>query len=241
MAGAALAERVRAVLAQDRERPNRIAFAHYRPSKEHAERLRQLPEPLRLPRAAWRGHARYAGRFQMPNFHHDFRQELQAVACALFDALGHGLAPELHRDVLQRRGQNPAEAEPSTRSAERVARAAGPKELVAAALAEWQSFEQRLAKHVRIEESWIFPAIQTHYPSLDLSFLVDDHRELLAAERRVGAQVRQAQGLDPAAIERALEELLAFDAQFMDHLGEEEEFVVPLCLGTQHCLLHGPK
>jgi hypothetical protein len=32
-----------------------------------------------------------------------------------------------------------------------------------------------------------------------------------------------------------------FDQEMMNHLGEEEEFVIPLCMSTCECLLHGPR
>ena len=105
------------------------------------------------------------------------------------------------------------------------------------ALAEWRDFETRMAKHIRIEEGAIFPSLARHYPALDFSFLYEDHEELGQYEKHIGELLQTASSSEDAA--EALRATVKFDLEFMDHLGEEEEFVVPLCLSTKHCALHG--
>lgn len=82
-----------------------------------------------------------------------------------------------------------------------------------------------------------------HYPGLDVEFLYNDHKHLLALESKVVAQLRRATGApdDSDVICAALEAAVKFDQEFVNHLGEEEEFIVPLCLSTEHCVLHGPR
>lgn len=238
------AARVLEVLAQDRERPSRIEFTGYQVSKEHAQRLASLPVHLRIPRSQWRAHPNYKGRFQMPNFHHDFRQEMQAIIVALWDAVGNKGSAQAHAEaVAERRAKDPQEAEPASDAAQKVARAATSADRLRAALDVWQGFKQHLDKHIAIEERAIFPNIKAHYPELDVSFLYDDHKSLLELEGRVIRCLHDAarKPEDTSLVVAALEDVIRFDREFVNHLGEEEEFIVPLCLLSEACVLHGPK
>ena len=199
-----IVDRVKHVLTEDRERPGRIKFSGYKVSREHRQRMSSLPQHLQIPRSQWATHPNYVGRFQMPNFHHEFRQELQRTIKSLWAAV-----------------QRPSEA----------------SQHLSDALAEWRDFETRMAKHIRIEEGAIFPSLARHYPALDFSFLYEDHEELGQYEKHIGELLQTASSSEDAA--EALRATVKFDLEFMDHLGEEEEFVVPLCLSTKHCALHG--
>ena len=213
-------------------------------SEEHKLRMAGLPARLRIPRSSWASHPNYKGRFQMPNFHHDFRQYMQAIIALLVDAADPSLnvIAQLSRDVHERRQRSPQEAQPASSAAEQASGAVTTQERVERAAALWRDFKSKLNRHVGIEESAIFPAIAAHYPGLDLQFLYSDHEELLDLEVSVARALREADATaDQQAIETALEKVVEFDEQFVTHLGEEEEFVVPLCLLTQQCLLHGPR
>ena len=112
--------RVRQVLSEDRERPSRIMFQGYQPSEEHKLRMAGLPARLRIPRSSWASHPNYKGRLQMPNFHHDFRQYMQAIIALLVDAADPSLnvIAQLSRDVHERRQRSPQEAQPASSAAE---------------------------------------------------------------------------------------------------------------------------
>lgn len=239
-----VASRVLQVLAENRERPARIEFVGYTKSAEHAARLEALPAHLRIPPSEWRAHPNYKGRFQMPNFHHDFRQELQAIIATLWEEVGNaGSIQNLAQDVSDHRGSNPEEAEPASDAASKVARAKTSAQRWRAALDVWAGFKQHLDKHVGIEERAIFPSLRAHYPDLNFEFLYEDHKELLASETDAISKLKLAASRsgDEGAISAALDAVVRFDENFMNHLGEEEEFVVPLCLSTRHCALHGPR
>lgn len=232
----AVAARVLHVLSEDRERPARIEFSGYRSSAEHKQRLAMMPAHLRIPRSEWARHPKYAGRFQMPNFHHEFRQELQAVIALLWNVWSDTM---VQGDTVE---EKTSDSTLSDAVMKRIKCAPGSQ--LKHAMTWWKAYKARLTKHIGIEENWIFPSIRAHYPDLDLSFLFDDHRALELEEEQVGSALRKcaaASANDTKTLMAALEAVVKYDEHFMDHLGEEEEFVVPLCLSTRHCLLHGPK
>lgn len=209
-----LEQRARDILAQDRHVLN---FEHYRPGTAHAQRLARLSavdlpdvfaDPAIAPRSRWFTHPRYRVNSQMPPFHVHFRVEMQRVVSCLWEA--------------------------ATATSRRRRR----HELPHRARRLFQGSLRGLHGHVRIEEYACFPLYQRAFPTVDLQFLVDDHRALHRAETRVEEMLSRCCG-DPQqkddedgdeVIWSTLETVLDFDDHLMAHLGEEEEIVVPLSL-----------
>ena len=234
-------QRVKTVLDQDRQVLN---FEHYRTSVAHQQRLtaltRMAPElydnPDITPRAKWFSHPMYRRNSQMPPFHVHFRQEMQHVVSCLWDALSSSSSSSSQQQQELRQKH--------VRRASQI----------------FQGSMRGLHGHVSIEEYACFPVYQQTFPRVNLSFLVDDHKELHRAEQHVkqilsqlhdslstsnGGNVQDYNtnnngtnhhhdddddGDSDKLLYTALEVVLDYDEQLMAHLGEEEEIVVPLSL-----------
>ncbi len=89
---------------------------------------------------------------------------------------------------------------------------------------------QGLAFHVSIEERRLFPMLQREYPSVDVSFLYEDHKHLHKLEDSLKKTLRACAKKDGSSLDAAISSALEFDACLLQHLGEEEEIVVPMML-----------
>ena len=99
---------------------------------------------------------------------------------------------------------------------------------------------ETLSFHVQIEENHFFPACQEAYPMINLQSLFDDHEKLHEKESNLHSEFHESlallndTGADVTKLVTSLVKLgssaLAFDDVLMNHLGEEEEIVVPICL-----------
>ena len=96
--------------------------------------------------------------------------------------------------------------------------------------------------HVGIEEYAVFPQFQKKFPSVDIRFLYQDHQKLHDKEAKtkttlkmVSDSLKENAGEEVSSdiVLDALQELLDFDKDLMAHLGEEEEFIVPMTLSTE--------
>ena len=91
--------------------------------------------------------------------------------------------------------------------------------------------------HIGIEESYMFPAFQAHYKNLDSSFLLADHEKLDGLETAIGNKFQEVRlELKSESVVQLLEQFLDYDTVLMQHLGEEEEWVVSLDLTAPHKL-----
>ena len=210
--------KIQQVLAQDRGNVN---FTEYTPSSRHEQRLEHLrkiaPElydnPTITPRSTWFSHPMYRRNSQMPPFHVHFRQELQTTVAYLYDALTLASSTADHHKQIARK--------------------------VESASRYFHACMRGLNGHVSIEEYACFPLYQEAFPNVNLKFLCEDHRELHQSEAQVGQALddflkqmeskkdnehRTGQLLELLGI------VLDFDEHLMQHLGEEEELVVPLSL-----------
>ena len=90
----------------------------------------------------------------------------------------------------------------------------------------WNYHLRHISGHIGIEESFLFPKMQAIYPNIDSSWLFEDHKFLTQLESKVTRALQEA-----ASVESGLtlvEVVLDYDQSLMTHLGEEEEWVVPL-------------
>ena len=81
----------------------------------------------------------------------------------------------------------------------------------------------------------VFHSTKKYSLSVKLQFLYDDHHELHQKERHVKNAFNNFLGqkeinCDPMEIIKLIDIVLDFDDHLMQHLGEEEELVVPLSL-----------
>jgi len=215
-----LLQRAKQLLSQDRSVLN---FAHYTPSQSHLERMKilakQVPElydnPEITPRSQWFHHPQYRQNSQMPPFHVHFRQELQRVIQYLVQAV------------------DAQEDETNNNSRSIV-------HLFQNAHHLFRSSMRGLHGHVSIEEYACFPLYKENFPQVDISCLVEDHKDLHASERGVEKALEQLashhgrpkeeEKQDDDIVMSTLTLVLNFDDQLMTHLGEEEEIVVPMSL-----------
>lgn len=207
--------RLQKILGQDRGVLN---YESYIPSGRHVKRLKELRKvapdlydnPSITPRSKWFQHPMYRMNAQMPPFHVHFREELQMTLQYLYESLKILASNENidHEKVLQR---------------------------VQSARNCFHSCMRGLNGHVRIEEYACFPIYQQTFPNVDLKCLWEDHEELHQAELGVGKAFdnflhnRKADDQRTALI-ALVQIVLDFDDHLMQHLGEEEELVVPLSL-----------
>jgi hemerythrin-like domain-containing protein len=179
-----------------------LIFTEYEASAQHKARVDGLGS-LQVRREEWLSHSGWGKRHQMPTYHIHFRQEMQ--------------------DVLHLLSEFYASTKRDTRLADE-------------ADSRFVRFQSGLHGHVRLEETYYFPNLKAKYPRIDLSFLYADHARLHEFEREV---LRGFKGLQTIAeygsIEREdkadmIRKVLTFDQCLVNHLGEEEDIVVPLTL-----------
>jgi hypothetical protein len=214
------------------------SYTHYVPSLEHVQRRKMWPKEFQIPREQWFTHPNYPKQKQMPTYHVHFREEMFLV-----------LRHTLKGLQLIMEMQLASKSQEERKSAMKMITT----QLTTAGQVFAHSMET-LSFHVRLEEGHYFPALQKAVgSSVDLSFLYHDHKELHLAEEKVHEQLRRTEGVlahvqnqpPPHAHEQMqsddYEKLLlamlsfafaatAFDDALLNHLGEEEELVVPISL-----------
>ena len=89
----------------------------------------------------------------------------------------------------------------------------------------WNYHLRHISAHIQIEESFLFPKMQKLYPEIDSSWLFEDHKHLTALESKVTRALKETNPENSLAL---VEIVLDYDRSLMTHLGEEEEWVVPL-------------
>jgi iron-sulfur cluster repair protein YtfE (RIC family) len=161
----------------------------------------------------WLQHPNWRKNSQMPPFHVHFRQEVQQSIRYLYQCL---VSLSENKKI---------------RAANSASQAYG----------AFRGCMSGLNGHVSIEEYAVFPQFQKRFPSVDIHFLYQEHQKLHDKEAKTkktleklsdslkgnaGEDVSSYTALD------ALQELLDFDQDLMAHLGEEEEFIVPMTLST---------
>jgi hypothetical protein len=193
--------RLQRTLSEDRHSVN---FTSYQTSDEHKSRISTRPSRMNIPRELWFKHPNYPKQHQMPTYHVHFREEMQSVLSHLLSWY-----------------QNT-----STRDFTKAYR-------------YFHGSMEGLHGHVQIEEGYFFPKLQSAHPDFDLRFLYQDHQVLHQAEANlkeklemVSKKLRQGKDADVTNQEKlsVLRLAVEFDEILINHLGEEEEIVVPLCL-----------
>jgi hypothetical protein len=203
-------------------------FRSYTASDAFRERQRTWPSQLKMARSEWWRHSRYHTQPMMPEYHVHFREESAHMLAAILDSYQHYRAGN-----VEKRNKK-----------------------ILLASRTFEASMSTLSFHVAIEERRVFPMMQSEVPDVDLSFLYADHEELHKAEAALKEALARCQDVcstasgdgdddddddddgDDGDGEKRLESLfqelvdraLAFDTIFMNHLGEEEELVVPLSL-----------
>lgn len=203
-----------------------INFIFYETSEEHKRRLEERPIRMNIIRNEWFNHPNYRKRSQMPSYHVHFREEMQLVLNNLYECYQNNENEEYEiKNFLK-------------------------------AYSIFQNSMEGLHFHVQIEERSFFPDLQRKNPDFDLSFLYKDHEHLHEAEdnlknkfQLIERKIKSSKGKKRnnnddndndnnnndkiLSIEDKSEILLLalkFDEVLINHLGEEEEIVVPLCL-----------
>lgn len=204
-------------MAQSRREAN---FTSYLTSSSFQARKEKWPAKMKassLRRENWWMHPDYHKYPQMPEFHIHFRVEMGNMLAAIYDA--YSFHKEGSRNKRERR--------------------------MNLALNIFEGSMSTLSFHVSIEERRVFPMMQhqVNDDGLDLSFLYDDHKNLHMAEERLMKSLKRClaecvKGKETEAYDAAVEgslhavitHALEFDTIFLNHLGEEEEVVVPITL-----------
>ena len=203
-----------------------INFQHYQTCEEHKNRILQRPSRMNIPRNEWFNHPNFRKRPQMPSYHVHFREEMQSVLNILYALYQHNNNQEYEIKKFQQ------------------------------AYSIFQSSMETLHFHVQIEEGSFFPELQSKNRDFDLSFLYKDHqylhetednliRKFQSIKRKIDLNTKgkkkntendNNQTLPPSPIisiqdkSELLVLAIKFDEVLINHLGEEEEIVVPLCL-----------
>jgi iron-sulfur cluster repair protein YtfE (RIC family) len=240
--------KLQSILGQDR---GKTSFTQYQTSQKHKDRLDKyktvapdiFDNPQKTPRTKWFSHANWSKNPQMPSYHVHFRDEMQQVFRYLYNAY--------HASII------------TTTTTTTKDKATNSRVVVSSAIQRAHSMfvgsMQGLSGHVRIEEQTLFPMLKRKHPTVDISFLYDDHKHLHKLERVAQShleqlvvmtrqQQQQQQALDEKRsssgllpekknnttmqILNATLHVLAFDDALVNHLGEEEEVVVPLMLSS---------
>lgn len=223
---------LQSILSEDRSTQ---IFEHYSPSLAHVARMKKLrtvqPE-LCIPRGEWLSHENWSLNKQMTSYHIPIRSKMQAslvelVSC--YDEVGRegeavdlGLGGEEQLEVMRGR--------------------------VASAFQAFRMCTMVLGGHAGKEERNTFPAMMHWFPKVDMKDMFDTHEDLDHAADAVGAMFGRlqahldgdggAKGDCGSSSSSSAHELLAdlvdaalqFDAQLNQHLGEEEELLVPMSL-----------
>jgi hypothetical protein len=177
-----------------------VDYRSYETSEEHRLRISTRPSRMNIDREDWFKHPNYSSRPQMPPYHVHFREEMQLVLSLLLSWFQNSSSQTFNK-----------------------------------AFRVFRDSMEGLHGHVRIEERAFFPQIQAAHPAFDLGFLYQDHQILHNAEdnlKRKFEKVAKSQE-NPVTPQEQLSLLrlaLEFDELLINHLGEEEEIVVPLCL-----------
>lgn len=204
------------MLARIAQNRNVRSFEDYEPSQVFLDRQAKWPEKYKIPRSTWWDYPNYYNQPMMPEFHVHFRTEAKSTLQAMYDSY----RAFLDGDV-KRRNQ---------------------KMLLAS-----RTFEGSMSvlqMHVAIEERRVFPSMQRAVKDVDMSFLYDDHQHLHEEEaalteslsaitssfEKCGDEGEAEKAAFSRLFERLFENALKFDTTFMNHLGEEEELVVPVAL-----------
>jgi hypothetical protein len=200
-----------------------LHFLDYEVSEKHHSTMDAL-KSVYIDRKDWTSHQRWRSQPQMPEFHVHFREEMQTVMRHLLSAYTQYTADDGNTKYV--------------RSLE-------------IALDVLETSTSTLSFHVRIEEGHFFPSLIKAYPEYDsiIRTLYDDHKVLHHAEdktkKSLGALVSYVQsdpnktksgkGQDDVRVmfHQVCVDFLDFDKTLMDHLGEEEEIVVPLGLSRR--------
>ena len=197
---------------------NKVNYTNYEPSLCFLERKKAWPPKIKeLTRETWWSHKDYHRYPQMPEFHVHFRVETASMMKAIYEAYDfHQKGNRLKRERKMNLAKNTFESSMST-----------------------------LSFHVAIEERRVFPEMQRKVGNeIDMSFLYEDHESLHKAEEQLKMSLelacvecvkgvgKDAENDDEveSALSQVVSDALAFDTVFMNHLGEEEELVVPITL-----------
>jgi len=179
-------------------------FTHYQTSASHRKRVEAMPAHLKLDRSQWTAHPNWTTRRHLTSFHVQYRCHIQ--------------------EVLRKLG-GLYEARISSREMDYS---------ITDVCKDFETAMSLLQRHVRIEESMIFPDLKAYYRDrVDLQWLFDDHQELLRMEGSTTALFRSTAAAGAASLEQLVElitTVLRLDQDLMNHLGEEEEVVVALHL-----------
>jgi len=136
----------------------------------------------------------------MPYYHTHFRQESKQVVAAL-----HDLVTRAHKEERSR---------------------------VADILRFFEASCGGLSGHVGIEEYHVFPELCRRHPGVSLQCLYSQHRALHDEQAVLTGALKAAVAAKDEPSEAQLHRLLSlavsYDAALLSHLGEEEEFVVPM-------------
>jgi hypothetical protein len=207
------------VLSDDRDV---LIYYNYTPSKEHLERIQQakkeLPiifdNPDLMRRDNWVKHRNWRKNSQMPPFHVHFREEMQQSIRHIYQCL-----VSLSENKTSRAATSASQA-----------------------YGAFRGCMSGLNGHVGIEEYAVFPQFQKKFPGVDINFLYQDHQKLHDKEAKTREALKAlwddlkgsaADEVSSDTVMDALQELLDFDQDLMAHLGEEEEFIVPMTLSTE--------
>lgn len=224
---ARVARRLKAVLGQDR---GVVDYRNYNVCDAHRKRVANLPAHLKVPRERWftrnSSWSRNSRGPVMPMYHVHFREESQECLRLLF--LAYREAASASDGTKEERGKATAKAAKYFHRAQRA----------------FDGCTRGLGGHVSIEERHYFPQYQARYPDVDMSFLWSDHKDLHETETRVRGLFRQhGRSMVPKssssssksknegeaqAILTLVDACLDFDTQLINHLGEEEEVIVPM-------------
>lgn len=111
---------------------------------------------------------------------------------------------------------------------------------------------------MRSMETLVLPNLARLFPQVDLTCIIraqgllrpieaDLNTKIMALLPPLAFRVAAADGraperieIDLAAVRAALYAAVQFDQHLINHLGEAEELVVPLCLASEACIVHGP-
>lgn len=215
--------KLQSILSQNRHILN---FTIYETCSEHKNRISQRPIRMNIPRNDWFNHPNFRRKPQMPSYHVHFREEMQSVLNLLYAWYQNNQNEEYGIKKFQQ------------------------------AYNLFQNSMEGLHFHVQIEENSFFPELQSKNPDFDLSFLYKDHEYLHQAEDNLlkkfqlikrklelnkgkknnnnnGDNNNNNSNSTTVTIQDKSELLalaVTYDEVLINHLGEEEEIVVPLCL-----------
>jgi hypothetical protein len=194
------------VLAQKRQEE---IFYGFVPSPMHQARMAKLPLELRIPRESWVDHGHWSLNKQMTAYHVPIRWKMQQVIAQLVACYHSNDAIAIDF------GRSRPAMEEQLADANRV----------------FSLCMMVLSGHVVKEEGGTFPSLGHFFPHVDMSDMYDTHRELEDADEKVKSLfVEVEQNISHDLVAKLIQEVVHFDALLNQHLGEEEELVVPMSL-----------